>query len=299
MSNCSALILIPGNIAMMRTREWHCSFNAWPGLAIRKGAGCSSRSKQLKRKVTEGKRKDEKRNQTLAVNPGLTSMLILTQSGHSAQETFAVRMSAPDSGHTLSYAKDACSFPDVPFMPVGSVEFCMAAMRHQGIDVRQGFTSYPTVLLGKLFIHRKIKLFFSYRAFLSSSHPPLFIKPNWPPKVFTGHVVPATQKEAVADGMLTAVDTPADEAGTWLQTTEDLEEINEETSIWASEVVRFISEWRYYIARGRIVGQARYDGGEEDAPVPDFSLVEEAVRRMNNAEGTPAGYVLDFGVLSD
>ncbi len=204
-------------------------------------------------------------------------MLIVKQNNFYVNESFAVRMAARDAGYDVLNVSDTASFPSKPFMPVGSVEFCMAAMRHQHIDVSHGFPPYPERLIAMGFLLRNVEFFSSYKKFRESEHGEVFIKPNWPPKSFDCYILSASNE--IADETVKIAD--------------------DESPVWVSELVTFLSEWRYYIARGAIVGAARYDDGLDDAPVPDFDVVNAAVLEMNQDAATPAGYVLDFGVLSD
>lgn len=206
--------------------------------------------------------------------------ILIQQGGPSAVEALAVRMAAEDAGHTVTTARPGDPFPEDPFMPIGSVQFCLDAMRHQGIDVRRGFTPYPTVLVSKQFIHRRIELMHmqvAARLFLNEGRA-CFLKPHWPPKAFDTFV--------------------ADPAADDLDDVKRIEAI-QNRMVWASEVTRFVSEWRYYVVNGEIVGHARYDDGEDGAPEPDSHLVLDAVERLARDRSTPAGYALDFGVLED
>lgn len=64
--------------------------------------------------------------------------------------------------------------------------------------------------------------------------------------------------------------------------------------VWISEPVQWLSEWRYYVANNAVVGRARYDSNEDEAPEPDEYTVKKCIRDM----ATSHPYVLDFGVLS-
>ena len=63
-----------------------------------------------------------------------------------------------------------------------------------------------------------------------------------------------------------------------------------------SEVVQWRSEYRVYVTRGRIVGTRHYLG---DADVPlDETTVRDAITTYENSGAAPAGYAVDFGILS-
>jgi hypothetical protein len=59
---------------------------------------------------------------------------------------------------------------------------------------------------------------------------------------------------------------------------------------WHSEVVRFVQEWRYYVADGELLGAGWYDGSEPDEPAPPLIGLE-----------WPRGFcgAVDFGRLDD
>lgn len=69
--------------------------------------------------------------------------------------------------------------------------------------------------------------------------------------------------------------------------------------VFISEVVEFVSEWRTYVANGQIVGfcSALNEFRDDDRPKPDMTVIKNAVDALT-AAGAPAGYVVDFGVLS-
>jgi hypothetical protein len=68
------------------------------------------------------------------------------------------------------------------------------------------------------------------------------------------------------------------------------------TPVWLSEPVRFLSEWRYYVQDGQIIGHARYDPeGAQDAPQPDLRVAHACIAAL----ACPHPWVLDLGVLQD
>lgn len=67
--------------------------------------------------------------------------------------------------------------------------------------------------------------------------------------------------------------------------------------VWISQPVKFVTEWRAYIAHGRLLDVVHVPGGGDANIKPDMETMVDAVRRMTEA-GAPAGYALDFGVLS-
>lgn len=167
---------------------------------------------------------------------------------------------------------------DPSYIPVGSVEFVRAFMEVSGIKEPE-INPYP--ITERKFLHRKV---------YSGKCPEegiWFIKPK-KLKLFNGFVYDASKPY---------LDFTAYERE---QIDVMLENVHQE--YWISEAVDFLSEWRYYIDRGQILGYARYDEeGEDDAPEPEIDSVKEYVDLLEliyykGLMNHP--YVLDFGVLS-
>lgn len=69
--------------------------------------------------------------------------------------------------------------------------------------------------------------------------------------------------------------------------------------VWVSDVVNFISEFRYYIRDHKIIGYARYDENEqEDVPEPDITVIENYISVLSKCNFN-FPYALDFGVLDN
>lgn len=73
-----------------------------------------------------------------------------------------------------------------------------------------------------------------------------------------------------------------------------LDSLHDETRVLVSEYVLFESEWRVFVVRGEIVGLSHYQG--DFFVYPDSTTLKSAVGKYESA---PAGYGIDFGVLSD
>lgn len=161
-------------------------------------------------------------------------------------------------------------------MPVGTVEFVMEAMSVAGIEPPPA-PGFPPEL--QPFLYRPVTR--TTLAKLASVRAPTFIKPV-ATKLFNGFVFnPATP--------------PQDLDAHDQEQLAALERLDISTAIWASPVVNFVSEWRYYVLNGLIAGQARYDPeGHENAPAPDRCEVERAI----HARGQRHPYAIDFGVLA-
>jgi hypothetical protein len=160
-------------------------------------------------------------------------------------------------------------------VPVGSVEFVGEMMRLLRIQPPSGL-SYPEALAP--YLRRSVT-----RQRVGDLNPgaDVFVKPVLV-KQFTGFVLRAG---------LTIGDYDEHD----LEQLRAMLALGEETEVYTSEVVEFLSEWRFYVRGRKVIGFARYDAeGTDDAPEPDLKVVEEAVRRF---EG-PAAYAIDFGVLA-
>lgn len=181
------------------------------------------------------------------------------------QESFAVRMRSKYIMSAMCDLDDVIGESNSLLTPSGSVEFCMKAMTLQGVHPRSVDT-YPEPLRGHL--HRRV-----WRGTLREmrgSSDTVFIKPV-DHKVFTGFLWTIDSHHEIAD------------------LADDLE-------IYCSDPVMFVSEFRYYILNGEILGVGRYDDGEdEDEDVtPDIDTVKQAIRDFI---GAPSGYAMDFGVM--
>lgn len=73
-----------------------------------------------------------------------------------------------------------------------------------------------------------------------------------------------------------------------------LSNFSESTPIYTSTIIKFISEWRFFVHYGKIIGFCPYIGHPKD--ICDISLVKNAVSTYKSA---PCGYALDFGLTED
>lgn len=168
------------------------------------------------------------------------------------------------------------STPARGVLPVGSVEFVRAAMAALGVPEPENIT-YPPTLAD--FLRRDVR-----RTTAGAVLGTWFVKPVTT-KAFTGFVF---------DTMSAPEDYPEHERESYAA----FMALEPHTEVWISEPVRFVSEWRYYVQGGQVIGAARYDpDGAEDAPEPDRETVARAAIAMAAAPGAPAACSLDFGVL--
>lgn len=159
-------------------------------------------------------------------------------------------------------------------LPVGSVEFMRAAMALAGIEEPPS-VPYPQAL--RPWLRRHVR-----QGTVAEVNGRCFVKPAQL-KRFDGFVLDT--ESPPADGDQHARGQYAVFQSLW--PTEKL---------WISDPVEFLSEWRYYVAGGKILGLGRYDpDGEEDAPAPDPDEVRAAIAAWGRSEP----YALDMGVLAD
>lgn len=64
-----------------------------------------------------------------------------------------------------------------------------------------------------------------------------------------------------------------------------------------ASVVRWLTEWRVYVAEGEVLACCNYAG--DPALRVEPTVVQEGVAARSAAPGCPAGYALDYGVLDD
>jgi hypothetical protein len=107
------------------------------------------------------------------------------------------------------------------------------------------------------------------KSFMDNGSFPLFVKPRVP-KLFTGMVVSS-----------------ADEIEMFRHLhTDDLD-----MEIMASDVVKFVSEYRTFVIEGHAYDCRKYSG--DHRITPDFKFIDEAIKNYKSA---PISYGIDFGV---
>lgn len=159
-------------------------------------------------------------------------------------------------------------------LPVGSVEYLREAFKVCGVEEPSPF-SYPPELTP--FLRRAVELTTLGEA-LSRGHS-VFVKPVTT-KLFTGFVYqpecnPLELEESDAVSLKEATN-----LGALLP-------------VWVSEIEQFVSEYRYYCFKNKVVAGTRYDQREEECvPVPHRATVEAAAQAMPAA----GPLTLDFGV---
>lgn len=154
-------------------------------------------------------------------------------------------------------------------LPIGSVEYVREVFRATGTPEPENI-SYPQCL--RSFLRRDVTL-----KRIDEATYGAFIKPE-ETKLFTGFVLSDNPDEHDREQLEIASRLPGD------------------TLIWESKVVRWLSEFRFYVLDGQILGQGRYDSNEE-GPEPDIDVVTQAVEAWAR-QGAPRAFGIDFGVLS-
>jgi hypothetical protein len=165
-------------------------------------------------------------------------------------------------------------------LPIGSVEFVRAAMFAAGIEEPPP-CPYPDALIA--WRKRPITRMSKEAAVRYASITDVFVKPADQVKLFTGFVLSkgsAKDKGSAEDA-------------------ETLATLPDDTPLYVSPPVTFLSEWRCYVSGQNLVGIARYDDQEADGRAPNMAAVWEMVHDYALDEDAPSAYALDVGVLSD
>ncbi len=156
---------------------------------------------------------------------------------------------------------------------VGSVEFVQAGLTLLGCSPAP--MSYPRQV--KRFLRRSVQMT-TIDELMASNHARIFVKPV-AVKLFTGFVFVRGRSFA-------------DYSESDQQSYHEMRALAGSTPVWISEEVRFLSEWRYYVQNGQVLGCARYDDGPDQSLEPSVDEVMGCVKALGRA----APYCLDFGV---
>jgi len=148
---------------------------------------------------------------------------------------------------------------------VGGIGNVRKRLEILGIKRSQGEIDYPSSLSG--YFGRKIWTTTIQQLFENKQDWNVFVKPKDITKKFAGKVV-SEYKDYIG-----------------------LIEQNEDTNIWCSEIVDFITEWRCFIRYGEIL-DIRYYKGAWDSKL-DLGVIKSAVNDFIDA---PVAYGLDFGI---
>ncbi|MFF2479730.1 ATP-grasp domain-containing protein [Paenibacillus sp. NPDC058071] len=148
---------------------------------------------------------------------------------------------------------------------VGGIGNVRKRLELLGIERSQGEIDYPNSLSN--YFGRKIWTTTIQQLFENKQDWNVFVKPKDITKKFAGKVV-KEYKDFIG-----------------------LIEQNEDTNIWCSEIVDFVTEWRCFIRYGEILDIRHYKGAWDSKL--DLSVIENAVKDFIDA---PVAYGLDFGI---
>ncbi|MNB72870.1 hypothetical protein D3C76_410630 [compost metagenome] len=152
----------------------------------------------------------------------------------------------------------------------GGVQFIRHALRSYGKELPPE-DSYPECLYHLL--HRKVAKMTSLRA-----------AKNLIEDVGTHFVKPASLKRFTGFVTCDSMDPRFNGA-------------SDSMPCWVAEPVQFVSEWRCYVAYGVLEDIRFADHGGDRNIKPDRGVIIDAIRDLTEC-GAPAGYAVDFGVLS-
>ena len=245
------------------------------------------------------------RQSTSRPNPGVLPDTILLQHLQPAShEARVMRTAAALSEHRIhTCTADVTALPKFArelrqgtCLPVGSVEFIRAAMSLAGIE-EPVFNCYPTRLLPYM---PSTPWRCSVASVLALGRP-VFVKPLRV-KLFDGFVYrpdgfdfPAALADFRGRGVLDPCVATEDEARRYACLADQLRQLDPTTLVWCAEPCSFVSEWRYYLMGGDLLGFARYDDGPDDAPIPSEADIASMVAEVSG----DATCALDVGVTSE
>ncbi|KMZ43569.1 MULTISPECIES: ATP-grasp domain-containing protein [Bacillales] len=151
---------------------------------------------------------------------------------------------------------------------VGGIGNVRKRLEILGIERSQGEIDYPDSLSS--YFGRKIWTSTIQQLFENKQDWNVFVKPKDITKKFAGKVV-KEYKDFIG-----------------------LIEQDEDTKIWCSEIVDFVTEWRCFIRYGEILDIRQYKGVWDSKL--DLRIIKSAVKDYIDA---PAAYGLDFGIDRD
>jgi hypothetical protein len=163
---------------------------------------------------------------------------------------------------------------DGEMLVAGTVPFVLHALRRLNVPV-PAHEPYPPELAP--WMHRKVWKRDRLRDALydlEQGGPKVFIKPAAGWKKFTGFV--------------------ADFADDYR-----FRGVSRNVPVWVSEPMAFVSEWRAYVADGKVLDLRFADHGGDRGVNPDEDVVKAAVAELVRAGRAAAGFVIDFGVTTD
>jgi len=155
---------------------------------------------------------------------------------------------------------------------VGDMDCSYGAFKQLGIEIPKN-NDYPFSL--KYLFRRKIwqsTLGQIEQKICQENSTPVFVKPSGRKKCFTGFLA----------------ESPSD----FYQ----CNRVSKKEPVFCSEMVNWISEYRVYVVRSKILGIDFYKGNK--GIKPDENVIEGAIVALNQGGESYAGYAIDFGVIS-
>lgn len=173
----------------------------------------------------------------------------------------------PFNGNDLKSFIEKYSFDINKDIIIGSVEATNVFFKECGIEVPK-YLGYPECLksyLGRKIIETKVKDL--------TNEFPYFIKPKNDVKLFTGTLV---------------------ENENQLKLFKTQYPVSEDTELYLSEPLNFISEYRCFVHKNELQGIHWYKGNFKIFPT--YQAIEEMIRTYK-LENSPISYTLDVGVV--
>ena len=132
---------------------------------------------------------------------------------------------------------------------------------------------YPLCL--KEYFHRNIwkSNIKTLRSHFYDSATEIFAKPYDRKKSFTGRVFRSSEDLIYLNG------------------------VGNNTKIYCSPVVNWVSECRFYIKKGHIIGKSHYDGDKDK--LVDMNVIHTAIQIYEDSGEAVSTYIMDFGVLDN
>jgi len=182
------------------------------------------------------------------------TVYLLQQGDWMRKEKMAVTM--PDLPHLLCTYENLFSIPKDDYIPVGTVEYTTKYAELNDIKLPENIT-YPSTL--DYYLKRLI-----YQDTFKNVQSNLFVKPLTT-KTFTGDI----------KSKLT-------------------EYVNPDETVWVSETINLINEYRYYIIDHTIAGYSRYDSTDNEDIIPDPNVIQSMITDYTDQ---PIGYCIDVGII--
>ncbi len=167
-------------------------------------------------------------------------------------------------------------FEDIESVPFGNgenvvvtyVEDTIAYLKEYGIEAPKPF-NIPDELNNDYFLGRNIEIK-TMGEFKANPNLPIFVKPHSQVKEFSSGVV---EKQSTIDLAFS--------------------DVADDRLVMTSTLVDFVSEYRCFIYKGKLVGMKHYQGA-----FTVFPSIEPILFAIDEFKSAPIAYTLDFGVVN-